>query len=152
MKKHIDTFKDFNVKKLNENSFLDLFKSKNAKLKEIEKKYIGKIVSFKLKTTNSSGIEIPSNVIRLKGIDGFLKDSPPITKDGTLSRKIKSFSYTPSKKIEIVFESLTGEHIILNSGYGSIVYLDGTGEYAYMFQVIEPGDLKPIIEDIQTIK
>ena len=152
MKEQINKVKNFgqflNEKKnLDESLLGDLFKGKSAKLKEFEKKYVGKTVSFQLKTTNSRGIEIPSNVIRLS-----YGDLKPISEDGTLQRKIRGIFFSPSKeKIIIAFDSPTGEHILLGNGFGNIVYLDGMGEYGYMFNVIDSGDLKPIIEDIQTL-
>ena len=152
IRKMIDKVKNFKQfvnenKKIDENLLGDLFKSKSTKLKELEKKYVGKNVSFQLKTTNSRGIEIPSNTIRLS-----YGDLKPISKDGILQRKISRISFTSLKeKIEIFFDSPTGEHILLGSGFGNVVYLDGMGEYSYMFNVIDLGDLKPIIEDVQTL-
>lgn len=147
--KYINPFEKFTDKSLNENLLKNLFKNKSAKIKELEEKYCGETVSFKLKTTNSRGIEIPSNTIRFRSVYGN-----PISNDGTLTRKIANIYFsTPTKRQVIIkFESPTGEHILFNSSYGDIVYLDGIGEYAYMFGVLDPGDLTPIIEDIIKLK
>jgi len=138
--KNVLDFNDF----LNEGiGITDLFKTKNSKIKEIEQKYIGKNVRFQIKTTNQSGHEIPITFVR--------------SEDNWLERTIDKITKVESSylNVDIRFKSHTGEHVSVRRGKDGTThawFYDGVGEYAYYFNILDLGDLKPIVDEIQSIK
>lgn len=123
------------------NEKFNLLKNKTDKLKDLEKKYVGNSVKFKIKTTNHSGIEIPSNIINFKRKQIGEK---------IIERIITNITFTPNKNIEIKFKSLTGEHLLINNY--NIKYLDGISPYGYMFELLELLDIENILIDIKSLK